>query len=117
VWNEKLFNPVGLQAKILKTDKLMPLLGYTGDNVWERYERSAHGGEEAAMDSGDDKSPEQIKSATQRILRQKMEPRAPYVMSPNFDVEALVEMEGMMKQWGGEGGEPDGEAAAQDDAT
>ncbi|KAL2829284.1 hypothetical protein BDW59DRAFT_159271 [Aspergillus cavernicola] len=92
-WNEKLFNPVGLQVKILKTDKLMPILGYTGDNAWERHERSIQGWEKAEMDSGNDKPPEDIRSDVQKSLRRKMELLEPYVMPLNFDVEVPVGME------------------------
>ncbi|KAL4888990.1 hypothetical protein BDV59DRAFT_196084 [Aspergillus ambiguus] len=102
-WNETLFNPVGLQARILKTDSLMPVIGYKGGNAWERYEHNIQGSQEVEIGPNNDtkdRSPEKIQSDIHKILQRKLEPIGSYVMPLTFDAGPSVEMDGVMKKWG-----------------
>ena len=106
-WNKKLFNPVGLQVKVLKTDALMSALGHSGENVWEEYARHAtkyeHVERELCNRATEGKnSPEQIKADAIKLIQKRMEPLAPYVSPLSFDVPPPKELEGgWMKKWEG----------------
>ncbi|KAJ5155508.1 hypothetical protein N7492_008311 [Penicillium capsulatum] len=93
--------PVGLHAQVLRTDMLMPVLGHTGENVWERYERNSQEiiGAEESFAQGLENGEEHGRVQVIQLLQQRMAPLEPSVTPLTFDVGPPTKQDGTFKKW------------------